>query len=229
MQLSLSKQLIWLIVFSIAMGFLEGAVVVYLRMIYYPHGFNFPLTILDSRTGLVEFFREAATIVMLAGVSILGGKNKYQRWAFFLIAFAVWDLIYYVALKLILDWPSSLLAWDILFLIPVPWVGPVLSPIIVCFLMLLLAAIILEKDHKQKHQKFHWRELVFLFIGSFVIILSWTWDFIAYSGSIASTPHKSLDTFSTYVPTSFNWALFGVGAVMVSTAIALYWKGKKFL
>lgn len=224
MQLTLSKQLFWLIVFSIAMGFLEGAVVVYLRMIYYPNGFNFPLTILDIRTGLVEFLREAATIIMLLGVSILAGKNKYQRSAFFLIAFAVWDLIYYVALKVVLDWPSSFFTWDILFLIPVPWVGPVLSPIIVCVMMFLLAAIILLKESKLKPLKFHWHELTLLIIGSFIIVLSWTWDYITYSGSIASAPHQSLQAFSTYVPEFFNWPLFGIGGMLISAAIFFYWK-----
>ncbi|MBS1487740.1 MAG: hypothetical protein JST43_09135 [Bacteroidetes bacterium] len=227
MQLTLTKQLLWLVVFSIAMGFLEGAVVVYLRMVYYPNGFAFPLATLDFRTGLVELLREAATIIMLAGVSILGGKNKYQRWAFFLIAFAVWDLIYYVALKLILDWPTSFFTWDILFLIPVPWVGPVLSPIIVCFLMFLLAAIILWKEYKQQPLKFHWRELTLLFGGSFVMILSWTWNFITYSGSIASTPHQSLQTLSTYVPDIFNWPLFGIGGIMICLAIVSYWRKQK--
>ena len=224
MQLTLRQQLIWLIVFSIAMGFLEGAVVVYLRMIYYPHGFDFPLTTFDLKTGLVEFVREAATIIMLVGVSVLAGKNKYQRWAFFLIAFAVWDLIYYVALKLILGWPSSLFTWDILFLIPVPWVGPVLSPILVCFLMTLLAAIILVKEQKKQSQKFSRSELALLASGSFIIVLSWTWDYIIFSGSVANVPHQSLQAFSSYIPTFFNWPLFGVGASLVCTGMFLHWR-----
>jgi hypothetical protein len=37
------KTIIWLAVFSMAMGYLESAVVVYLRKLYYPDGFKFPL------------------------------------------------------------------------------------------------------------------------------------------------------------------------------------------
>jgi len=117
---SLHKQLWWLIVFSVAMGFLEAAVVVYLRLHYYPNGFEFPLVPLEERIATVEILREAATLVMLIGVGVLAGKNLQQRVAFFLLAFAIWDLVYYVGLKLVLDWPSSWLAWDILFLIPAP-------------------------------------------------------------------------------------------------------------
>jgi len=79
---SLRKQLLWLIFFSVAMGFLETAVVVYLRLLYYPKGFEFPLVALSDKVAVVEILREAATVVMLAGVGFLTGKNLPQRIAF---------------------------------------------------------------------------------------------------------------------------------------------------
>src|SRR5579859_4688314 len=138
---SLHTRMIWLTLFSIAMGFLETAVVVYLRKIYYPHGFQFPLTPVDPDIGLVEFLREAATIIMLVGIGIIAGKNTSQKFAIFLYCFAVWDIFYYVFLKLLLGWPESLFTWDILFLIPVPWVGPVLAPSIVALTMIAFALV----------------------------------------------------------------------------------------
>lgn len=105
----------WVALYSIAMGFLESAVVVYLRNIYYPYGFDFPLSPLDSSDTLVELIREAATMVMLATVSIIAGKNFTQRLAFFLLSFAIWDLTYYLFLYLLIGWPQSALTWDILF------------------------------------------------------------------------------------------------------------------
>ena len=100
----LSSQLWWLIAFSIAMGFLEAAVVIYLRLLYYPSGFQFPLVPLDERASVVEVLREAATVVMLVGFGAMAGKNFQQRLAFFLLAFAIWDLFYYVFLKAVLNW-----------------------------------------------------------------------------------------------------------------------------
>src|SRR5260370_7926441 len=75
--------------------------------------------------------REAATIVMLAAIALAGADNAGQWAAAFAIAFGTWDIAFYAFLKLLLDWPASLLTWDILFLIPIPWVGPVLAPVIV--------------------------------------------------------------------------------------------------
>src|SRR4051812_14084868 len=92
----LIKTISWLTLFSIAMGFLETAVVVYMRKLYYPGGFKFPLVPISPDIAATEFWREAATIIMLIGVGILAGKNAPQRLVFFLYAFAIWDLFYYV-------------------------------------------------------------------------------------------------------------------------------------
>ena len=37
-----------LLLYAVAMGYLEAAVVVYLRAIYYPEGFSFPLKPMDA-------------------------------------------------------------------------------------------------------------------------------------------------------------------------------------
>jgi len=137
-----STNLIWITFFAIAMAFVESAVVVYLRELYYPEGFNFPLVLLPGRIALTEFLREIATLIMLLGIGFLAGRNFRQRFAWFIYSFAIWDIFYYVFLKLILDWPSSWLTWDILFLIPVIWTGPVLAPVLVSLTMIILSSII---------------------------------------------------------------------------------------
>ena len=43
----------WLTAFSISMGFLETSVVVDLRELLYPNGFNFPLTPITPRIGVI--------------------------------------------------------------------------------------------------------------------------------------------------------------------------------
>ncbi len=108
------------VIFSIAFAYIEAAVVVYLRQIFHPEGFTFPLTTfglspLWKRLLFTEIGREAATIVLIFTGCWLSGKNRRQRFAYFMTIFAVWDIFYYVWLKVLLDWPSSIMDWDILF------------------------------------------------------------------------------------------------------------------
>jgi hypothetical protein len=128
--------LVWTCICAIAFGFVESSVVVYLRAIYYPDGFTFPLKLIGEHHLAVEIVRESATLVMLAGIAVLAGKTGWQRFGYFLIAFGVWDIFYYIWLKILLGWPSSFTDWDVLFLIPLPWIGPVLAPVLVSLVMI---------------------------------------------------------------------------------------------
>ncbi len=135
-------------VFAIAFAAVESAVVVYLRAFYYPEGFSLPLKILSRNHLWVELARELATMVMLASVAVLAGVNRWQKFAYFLIAFGVWDIFYYLWLKVMVNWPSSIFEWDILFLLPVPWIGPVIAPVLVSFFMILGGLAILREDQR---------------------------------------------------------------------------------
>jgi hypothetical protein len=227
---SLNKKLTWLTLFSIAMGFMETAVVIYLRKIYYPRGFSFPLIPIDSGIALVEFYREIATIIMLVGIGIISGKNTSQKFAFFLYCFAIWDLFYYIFLKIFIDWPQSLFTWDILFLIPVPWVGPVLAPCIVSVTMIIFMLFIIYLQEKGFDTKIKVREWILLSFGSAIIIISFIWDYIKYvsSGNAANTiwtlsSKKSLFfEIATYVPTFYNWSLFSIGELIIIIAILIF-------
>ncbi|MCK5573985.1 MAG: hypothetical protein KAJ12_14540 [Bacteroidetes bacterium] len=130
------QRIIWVGVFGIAFAFVESSVVVYLRAIYYPEGFTFPLRLIDQQHVLVELAREFSTIAMLVVVGLIAGKRGWERFAYSVIGFGVWDIFYYVWLKVVLDWPSSITEWDVLFLIPLPWIGPVLAPVLVSLLMI---------------------------------------------------------------------------------------------
>jgi hypothetical protein len=212
------RQLTWLVLFSIAMGFLETAVVVYLRKIYYPEGFRFPLTAMDPHMVMVEVLREASTVIMLAGIAILSGRSLLQRLAFFLASFAIWDLFYYIFLKLLLDWPASLFTWDILFLIPVPWVGPVLTPCLVSITMLLLAAALYYRDVHQAGHRILLREWALFILGSQIVILSWTWDYFR------TARQDGLSFFYGYIPSAYSWWMFAVGECVLLISIFLFWK-----
>jgi hypothetical protein len=146
------SHLIAVVVFGIAFAFVESSVVVYLRALYYPGGFSFPLKPMPAAHAIVELCREVATIVMLVAVGWMAGKSRWSRFGYFMIAFAVWDIFYYVWLKVLLNWPASLFDWDILFLIPIPWIGPVIAPCLVSLLMIATGVImILKEENAQFH------------------------------------------------------------------------------
>jgi hypothetical protein len=121
----------WLTLFGVAFGLLEAAVVVYLRALYYPEGFRFPIVIIPVHVFLVEVSREMMTLLMLLSVAMLAARDAMDRFLVFGFLFGVWDIVYYVGLWLFLRWPASPLDWDVLFLIPVPWLGPVIYPVLV--------------------------------------------------------------------------------------------------
>ncbi|MCS7310046.1 MAG: hypothetical protein NZ741_07475 [Armatimonadetes bacterium] len=144
--------MLWVVLFAAAMGYVEAAVVVYLRDHYYPDGFPIPVQLgrvpirftripefegrMPQRTIRTEIGREAATIVMLLTLALIGSNTFWQGLGVFLLAFGVWDITYYLFLKLLIRWPESLKTLDVLFLIPVPWIGPVWLPVSVSAVMI---------------------------------------------------------------------------------------------
>lgn len=218
MNLSLKNKVIWLTAFSIAMGFLETAVVVYLRAIYYPGGFDFPLVPIASTLAITEILREAATLIMLIGIGILTGRTKAERFACFVFSFAVWDIFYYVFLKLLLNWPASLFTWDILFLLPVPWVGPVIAPCITSLSMILLFAFVMFYSAKNEKVSIAGAEWNGLITGSLVVISSFVWDYFKFKLSPAAQLNNEpalLNELVHYVPQHFNWPLFWTGQLII--------------
>jgi hypothetical protein len=191
--------ILWVTIFGIAMAYIESAVVVYLRRVFYPQGFDFPLAALDGNINmiLIEVGREAATIVMLTAVGILIGRSRIEKFAYLLYTFGVWDLFYYVWLKVFIGWPPSLLTWDILFLIPLPWVGPVLAPVLVSIAMIASALWIIRREQRgAKHHFPLWAWLCEIAAG-LIIILAFIWDF----------KHITAGGY----PRAFHWDLFALG------------------
>lgn len=219
-------QNIFLIVtfFAVAMAFLETTVVIYLRKLYYPEGFAFPLKKMDFFVGKVEFFRELATLVMIYTIALLTGKTLIQRFAAFIYVFAVWDIFYYVFLYITLAWPSSIFTWDILFLIPVMWTGPVIAPVINSLTMIVISGLLLYAETKNLKKILRKRDWWFLIIGSLIIIVSYTEDFIQFllndysSGELFKVLYSDevIEKSLTYVPDKFDWFLFFVGVLIQS-------------
>ena len=83
----------------------------------------------------IEIGREAATMIMLASVGFLAARTWPGRLGAFALAMGLWDIFYYVFLWLFAGWPASLFDQDVLFLIPLPWWGPVLAPVSIALLI----------------------------------------------------------------------------------------------
>ena len=126
------KRLLAAALFGIAFGFVEAAVVVYLRAAtgLWP-GPPEKVLAVPAAFLKIECFREAATIVMLCVIAFFAGQRAKERFISFLWIFALWDFFYYIWLRVAIGWPASFLDSDVLFLIPVPWVAQVWFPILV--------------------------------------------------------------------------------------------------
>lgn len=213
------RRVLLVVLFSIAFGYVEAALVVYLRGIYDPIRASLypdkpadsllPLMTLEQlrevdpvhirRLG-IELGREVATMIMLAALAVLAARHRGEGIAMFMIAFGAWDIAYYIGLKAMIDWPASLLAWDLLFLIPVPWLGPVLAPVIVAATMVAAGLVILaEVEHGRlpRARWYHWAGIV---IGALVIIVSFCKD--------------AARTTAGEMPAPFSWTIFAAGEVI---------------
>jgi hypothetical protein len=171
-----TRTILLVAVFAVAFAFVESTVVVYLRQILYPEGFTFPLKLATLSQAAVEAVREFATLIMLVVMGTLAGKTTWQRFSYFMIGFGVWDIFYYVWLKVILGWPASVLDWDILFLIPIPWIGPVIAPVLVSLAMIAGGWLILRKE--EEHGSFHVSRaaIALTLLGSIAILVSFVLD-----------------------------------------------------
>ena len=214
---------IWAVcIFSVAMAALESAVVVYLRALYYPDGFTVAFKLIDESIVKVELLRELATLVMLAAIGYIAGKNLKDRFAFFLLSFAVWDIFYYAWLKILIDWPASFLEWDILFLIPFTWLGPVWAPLICSMTMILLAVVLLCNPKPVLGSVW-----ALLCVGSAFILFTFLQDYgwiIVSNGLIADYANllrnnHFIHLASGYIPGWYNWPVFLLGELFLLLAV----------
>jgi len=205
----------WLIVavYAIAMAWVESAVVFYLRSMidriepYQPE----PFPIIGGFAS-VELPREFATLVMLFAVGFLAGRTWRARIGYAVIAFGVWDIFYYVFLKMICGWPHSLLDWDVLFLLPLPWWGPVLAPVLISLLMILWGTFASQFEQEHTSTLSNHRAWILNFAGVALGL------YVFMADSIAAA-HRGLDEIRTVLPDNFNWSLFCVALMLMSAPV----------
>ena len=197
------RELFWLGVFGAAFGYLEAAVVLYLRTIAYPAGFAFPLEPVPRLVLGAEIGREAATLAVLAGASLAGGGPRLLRLSRFLYCFGLWDVAYYVGLKALLNWPASPVTWDILFLIPVPWSAPVLAPALVAAYFVVVGSYGIVKRGDVRTRPWQW---VVGAAGGLSVLVTFLWNVGSCVRDVA--------------PASYPWILYGLGFAALVAAFA---------
>lgn len=184
------------------MAAVESAVVVYLRAL---HPRDAPLTVLlheiPARLISIEIGREAATLIMILTVAVLAGRSVWERFLHFALIFGVWDIFYYFWLWVFIGWPPSLFTWDVLFLIPVPWLGPVIAPVIVS-LCLVGASLWLLRRPDVRLDRVAW---IFAIAGAVLILISFTVD---YRHALARSD-----------PPRFRWELFWPGIAVGTVGV----------
>jgi hypothetical protein len=144
---------------------------------------------------------------MLAGMAVAAGRNVREAWAFFLIAFGVWDIFYYMWLKVFLNWPESLWTWDLLFLIPLPWVSPVLAPVLVSIVMIASGYAALHYEFRGIPIALKFPDWTVITAGGMVVIVAFCLD--------------CRNIMEGGAPNPFNWPLFLAGLGVSAFAFAL--------
>lgn len=191
------RNALWVAGYAVAMAAVESAVVVYLRAL---HPGDAALTVLlheiPAQLVMIEIGREAATLIMILAVAALASRTVRDAFLYFALIFGVWDIFYYVWLWVFIGWPPSLFTWDVLFLIPVPWLGPVIAPMIVS-LCLVAGSLWLLARPLRRLPRLSWALAI---LGGALVLLSFTVD---YRYALARTD-----------PPRFRWELFGAGVLV---------------
>ncbi|HDH00502.1 MAG TPA: hypothetical protein ENG95_07455 [Nitrospirae bacterium] len=195
------------------MAYVESAVVVYLRAIYFPEGFAFPLKPFADNIIIFELFRELATLIILVSLAVLAARKPVERSAWFLFCFGLWDIFYYVWLKALINWPSSIFEWDILFLIPLPWIAPVIAPVSISLLLITFGVLIIYQGHKGYDLR--------LTLLTFALALAGT-AFILFSFM-----HDTGAAFHQQTPVAYMYEFLIIGELLYAAAFFMFLRTRR--
>jgi hypothetical protein len=205
--------------FAITFAYVEASVVVYLRQMYSIDNLLLDIPPLDPMIALIEVGREISTLVMLLAVGWAVGRSLQTRVGFVFFAFGMWDIFYYIWLKLFINWPESVLTTDILFLLPLPWWGPVIGPVLIAALMVIGGSLAVIAADREYAVQFSFFEGLALLGGILVMLYSFMKDALA---ALPADP----DTLSQIRPSSFSWQIYLIGLIVAgSIVLRATWPG----
>ena len=215
-------------VLAAGLAFTEASVVVYLRevlvprrVIHFPEAVREPLPLLsydelqgnteltgDDHSHLLftETAREITPLLVLLAAAVGFRRRRGEGAGFFLLGFAAWDILYYLALKILMDWPASLQTWDVLYLIPVPWVAPVWAPLAVSATLLIGGLILVCRPQRRISRRGRVCARLAMLVGAALVLGSFVLRWREAVGS---------------VPRAFDWTWFLAGWVLGT--VGLLW------
>ena len=199
--------------YAVAMAWVESAVVTYLRVMIGrvdPYQAN-PLPV-SAGLGWIEVGREVATLVMLWAVGWLAGRTWRGRAGYSLIAFGTWDIFYYIFLVPMSGWPHSILDWDVLFLVPLPWWGPVLAPVLIS-LLLIIGGVLAALGEGTREPVWPHRWALTLNLTGVGLVL---YTFMATALQVLQVGEGAV---RQALPASFDWPLFGPALVLLAVPL----------
>ncbi len=211
------KKLFPLLLLGIAFGIIEASAVLYLRPHFSTIEAPFALKLLTPETMSAfqasllkaELWREAATLLLLAAAAAVAARSLLHWASYFVFSFGVWDLCYYIWLNVRIGWPSSLLDWDILFLIPKMWLAPVIVPCVISVIGIVMSVLMVRALDVRGHVRlavYHWGPVAFS-------LLLWLISFLNRS-------HSGMTEF----PDSYSWWMFILGAVICVASAANFYR-----
>jgi hypothetical protein len=197
--------------FAVAMANVEAAAVVYLREAYGIDDILRDMPQRADRLTAIEIGREAATMMMLLTLGVAVGRRLQDRIGYFVLAFGAWDIAYYGWLAMFEGWPRSPLDWDILFLIPLPWWGPVIAPASIAAMMCVGGAAAVVGVDRGVGWRMSWTNAGIAFAGIVVVLYTFMAD------AIWAVPDGG-EAVQRVRPSDFEWGLFVVGFTVMSWA-----------
>lgn len=197
---SLVVLFLWMSLFAVAFAWIESAVVHYLHSQFYQDGFSFPLVPWPMKLTLIEVAREISTMIILAGAAYLAAGKWWSRFAWFMFLMGVWDIFYYIWLLLFEGWPSSPFTMDLLFLVPVPWAGPVLAPVLVSIGLMICGVMVILTELTTSRFNPGVFVMSTTLAGWALVLTSFLWDAIRLIETGSITP--------------FRWDIFIVGMLI---------------
>jgi hypothetical protein len=195
------------------MAYVEAAVVVYLQRALGVADIVSDIPPYDPAIALTEMAREAATLVMLLAAGWAAGRTRRARLGLAFYAFGLWDILYYVWLRLLIGWPDSLFDWDLLFLIPLPWWGPVLSPLLIALLCAAGGALAVVADDRGGRARAGAREWTALAAGALAVLYAFMADALL---ALPATPEE----LNALKPSRFRWPIYLAGLAAMTWAVA---------
>jgi len=204
------------VAFAVSMAWVEAAAVFYLRTLVdriEPHQPS-PLPLVPGLQK-VELIREAATLIMLWTLGRLAGGNPQDRVGYTFLAFGVWDIFYYVFLRVLGPWPHSLWDWDLLFLLPLPWWAPLMAPLSIAALMVASGTLMTQHLSRPWPSRRSWIAALCGTLAALVVFMA---------DALAALP-RGIEVVRSTLPQRFCWTWFLAALVLMATpASEMAWK-----